>query len=107
MKKHLKGIVILLMALSMAVTAYAEELVELEGTISNINTISNTFLLTTEKGSLPIHVRVMSRIMIDGERKPLAAVQTGSYAKGTYKNWNGKAAVKEIVITPAKESEGD
>jgi len=89
----------------MSAIVSAEDLAELEGTISNINTISNTFVLNTERGSLPVNVRVMSRIMIDGERKPLAAVKPGSYAKGTYKNWNGKAAVKEIVITAEKPKE--
>ncbi|MBE9537237.1 MAG: hypothetical protein IMF07_08660 [Proteobacteria bacterium] len=102
MKKHVKGLVIFLVIFCMAAIVSAEDLTELEGTVSSINTISNTFVLNTEKGSLPISVRVMSRIMIDGERKPLAAVKSGSYAKGTYKNWNGKATVKEIVITAAK-----
>jgi len=102
MKKHIKGIAIILIVFFMAAMASAEDLVELEGSVGNIDTISNTFVLNTEKGSIPITVRVMSRIMIDGERKPLAAVKPGSIAKGTYKNWNGKAVVKEIVITAAK-----
>lgn len=72
----------------------------LEGKVSQINTISNTFVLKTDDGDIPIQVRVMSRIMLNGERKPLAAIKSGSYAKGTYKKWSGKDTVKEIVITP-------
>jgi len=102
MKKQVKVIAVVLMVFFMTLTASAEDLVELEGTVSNINTISNTFVLDTEKGSLPITVRVMSRIMINGERKALAEVKPGSIAKGTYKDWNGQAVVKEIVITEAE-----
>lgn len=103
MKKHLKGIVIILAVLFMASTASAaEQVVELEGTVTEINTISNTFVLKTDRGSVPINVRVMSRIIINGERKALAAVKSGSIANGTYQNWNGKAVVKEIVITDPK-----
>ena len=72
----------------------------LEGKVSRINTISNTFVLKTDDGDLPIQVRVMSRIMVNGERKPLAAIKPGSHAKGTYKKWSGQDTVKEIVVTP-------
>ncbi len=74
----------------------------LEGEISRINTITNTFVLNTKEGIVPIQVRVMSRIMIDGERKPLSSVKSGSHAKGTFKKWSGKDVVKEIVITAGK-----
>ena len=74
----------------------------LEGTISQINTITNTFVLNTKEGDVPIQVRVMSRLMIEGERKPLSSVRSGSHAKGTFKKWSGKDVVKEIVITPGE-----
>ena len=104
MKRNVKGIVICLIVFFMASMASASDTFELEGTISNIDTISNTFVLNTkESGSGPVTVRVMSRIMIDGERKALAAVKNGSVAKGTFKNWNDKIVVVEIAVTAAEQ----
>jgi len=82
------------------VTANKTGIFELEGKMSNINTIANTFVLETKEGNVEIYVRVMSRIMVDGERKPLAALKSGSYAKGTFKKSDGRDTVVEIVITP-------
>ena len=82
------------------ITADKTGIFELEGTISNINTISNTFDLNTKEGKVPIQVRVMSRLIVNGERVPLRDVKSGSHAKGTYKKWSGQDAAMEIVITP-------
>ena len=82
------------------VTANKTGIFELEGEISNINTISNTFTLGTKEGDVEIYVRAMSRIMENGERKPLSSIKTGSYAKGTFRKFDGRDAVMEIVITP-------
>ena len=84
------------------VTANKTGIYELEGTVSKINTISNTFTLGTAEGDVEVYVRAMSRVMVDGEKKPLSSLSSGVYAKGTYKKFNGQDAVMEIVITPTK-----
>ncbi|MBI3753289.1 MAG: hypothetical protein HY266_04485 [Deltaproteobacteria bacterium] len=125
MKRYVKGIVIILIAASLTscgskdggespkntvgeagkenpVTANKTGIFELEGGVSNINTISNTFTLRTKDGDVEVYVRAMSRIMENGERKPLSALKDGSYAKGTFKKWDGKDTVMEIIITQGK-----
>jgi len=82
------------------VTANKTGIFELEGKISNINTISNTFTLTTNEGDVEVYVRAMSQIIENGERKPLSSINAGSYAKGTFRKFDGRDAVMEIVITP-------
>ncbi len=82
------------------VTANKTGIFELEGEASNINTISNTFTLETKEGDVEIYVRAMSRIMEDGENKPLTSLKSGSHIKGTFKKWDGKDTVMEIVATP-------
>lgn len=84
------------------VTANKTGIFELEGEVSNINTISNTFDLKTEEGTVEVFVRAMSHVMVDGERTPLSSLRSGSYAKGTFRKFDGKDAVMEIVITPGK-----
>jgi len=81
------------------VTAGKEGIFELEGTIGRSNTISNTFILETKEGDVEVQVRAMSKMLVNGERVPLAQVKSGSHAKGTFKKWNGQDAVMEIVIT--------
>src|SRR3970282_2608674 len=54
------------------VTANKTGIFELEGKMSNINTIANTFVLETQEGNVEIYVRVMSRMMVTGERKHVA-----------------------------------
>lgn len=128
MRKYVKGTAILSVLLSMAlltgcggkesgestggealseqkenpVTANKTGIYELEGTVSKINTISNTFTLGTAEGDVEVYVRAMSRVLVDGEKKPLSSLSSGVYAKGTYKKFNGQDAVMEIVITPTK-----
>lgn len=125
MKRYVKGIMIILIAASLTacgskeggesskntvgetrkenpVTANKTGIFELEGEVSNINTISNTFTLRTKDGDVEVYVRAMSHIMENGDRKPLSGLKDGSYAKGTFKKWDGKDAVMEIVITPGK-----
>jgi hypothetical protein len=84
------------------ITANKTGIFELEGEVSNINTVSNTFTLKTAEGDVEVYVRAMSRIMVDGERQSLSGLKSGSYAKGTFKKWDGKDTVMEIVITPGK-----
>src|SRR3972149_7978192 len=84
------------------VTANKTGIFELEGKISNINTISNTFTLTTNEGDVEVYVRAMSQIIENGERKPLSSINAGSYAKGTFRKFDGRDAVMEIVITSGK-----
>lgn len=128
MQKYVKGTAVLSVLLSMAlltgcgskesgestggevvseqkenpVTANKTGIYELEGTVSKINTISNTFILGTAEGDVEVYVRAMSRVMVGGERTPLSSLSSGSYAKGTYRKFDGKDAVMEIVITPTK-----
>lgn len=84
------------------VTANKTGIFELEGKVSSINTISNTFTLVTKEGDVEVYVKAMSRIMENGERKPLSSIKAGSYAKGTFRKFDGRDAVMEIVITPEK-----
>jgi len=83
------------------VTANKTGIFELEGEASNIDSISNTFTLQTKEGNVEVYVRAMSRIMEDGEKKPLTSLKSGSHVKGTFKKWDGKDTVMEIVVTPA------
>ena len=83
-----------------SITANKTGIFELEGTVSKINTISNTFVLETAEGDVEVEVRAMSRVMLNGERVALSMIKSGSTAKGTFKKFNGNDAVKEIVITP-------
>ncbi|MBE9536174.1 MAG: hypothetical protein IMF07_03255 [Proteobacteria bacterium] len=124
MKKYVKGILALLIVASLTacggkesaeapaatatepeekvnpITANKTGIFELEGEISNINTISNTFVLKTGEGDVEIQVRAMSRLMLSGERTSLSAVKSGSHAKGKFKKWSGQDAAMEVVITP-------
>lgn len=84
------------------ITANKTGIFELEGEVSNINTVSNTFVLKTADGDVEVYVRAMSRVMMGDERLALSALKSGSYAKGTFKKWDGKDAVMEIVITAGK-----
>lgn len=125
MKKYVKRLAIILIAASLAacgskdggeppkgvagevkkenpVTANKTGIFELEGDISNINTITNTFTLRTKDGDVDVYVRVASRLMENGERKPLSALKDGSHAKGTFKKWDDKDTAMELVITPGK-----
>jgi len=83
-----------------AVTANKTGIFELEGEISGINTISNTFVLKTSEGDVEIQVRAMSKLLLNGERTSLSQVKSGSHAKGKFKKWNDSDAAMEIVITP-------
>ena len=83
------------------VTANKTGIFELEGEASNIDSISNTFTLQTKEGNVEVYVRAMSRIMEEGEKKPLTSLKSGSHVKGTFKKWDGKDTVMEIVVTPA------
>lgn len=83
-----------------SVTANKTGIFELEGEMSNINTISNTFVLKTSEGDVEIQVRAMSKLMLNGERTSLSAVKSGSHAKGKFKKWNDSDAAMEITITP-------
>lgn len=85
-----------------SVTANKTGIFELEGAVSDINAISNTFTLQTKEGDVEIYVRAMSRIMENEERKPLSSLKAGSHAKGTFKKWDDKDTVMEIVVTPGK-----
>lgn len=125
MKRYVNGIMIILIAASLTacgskeggesskntvgetrkenpVTANKTGIFELEGEVSNINTISNTFTLRTKDGDVDVYVRVASRLMENGERKPLSALKDGSHAKGTFKKWDDKDTAMELVITPGK-----
>ena len=82
------------------ITANKTGIFELEGVVSGINTISNTFILETAEGDVEVEVRAMSRVMLNGERVGLRVIKSGSKAKGTFKKFNGKDAVKEIIVTP-------
>lgn len=82
------------------ITANKTGIFELEGEVSNVNTVSNTFTLQTKEGDVEVYVRAMSRVMVGEERVALPALKSGSHAKGTFKKWDGKDAVMEIVITP-------
>jgi len=82
------------------VTANKTGIFELEGEISNINTISNTFVLKTSEGDVEIQVRAMSKLLLNGERTSLSQIKSGAHAKGKFKKWNNSDAAMEIVITP-------
>ena len=82
-----------------SVTTGKTGIFELEGEVSKINTISNTFVLVTKEGDVEVQVRAMSRLMLNGERVALAQVKSGSHAKGTFKKWNESDAAMELVIT--------
>ena len=82
------------------ITANKTGIFELEGEISNINTISNTFTLKTAEGDVDIQVRAMSKLVVNGERTSLSAVKSGSHAKGKFKKWNSQDAAMEVIITP-------
>ncbi len=83
-----------------AVTANKTGIFELEGKISNINTISNTFTLKTAEGDVDIQVRAMSRLMLNDERTSLSQIKSGFHAKGKFKKWNDSDAAMEVTITP-------
>ena len=83
-----------------AVTANKTGIFELEGKISGINTISNTFVLKTAEGDVDIQVRAMSKLMLNGERTSLSQIKSGSHAKGKFKKWNSQDAAMEVIITP-------
>ncbi len=99
MKKHIKVILTLLVALSFAAVVSADD-VKYEGTISNINTIANTFDLKTSSGNVSLYVRVMSKMKINGENKPLSAITSGSEAKCEVVMKSDRLTVKECVVTP-------
>lgn len=84
------------------VTANKTGIFELEGEVSNINTVSNTFTLETKEGDVEVYVRAMSRILENGEKKPLSDLKGDSHAKGTFKKFDDKDTVVEIVVTPAQ-----
>lgn len=82
------------------VTANKTGIFELEGEMSKINTISNTFVLKTSEGDVEIQVRAMSKLMLNGERTSLSALKSGAHVKGKFKKWNSSDAAMEIIITP-------
>jgi hypothetical protein len=84
------------------VTANKTGIFELEGGVSDINTISNTFTLKTKEGDVEVYIRATSRITENGEATTLSSVKAGSYAKGTFKKWDGRDTVMEIAITSGK-----
>ena len=100
MKKHIKVIVTLLVALSFAAVVSAEDDMKYEGTISNINTIANTFDLKTGSGNISLYVAVMSKMRINGENKPLSAIPSGSDAKCTAFTKRDRLSVRECIVTP-------
>lgn len=100
MKKHIKVILTLLVALSFAAVVSAEDDIKYEGTISNINTIANTFDLKTSSGNISLYVRVMSKMKINGENKPLSAITSGSEAKCEVVMRSDRLTVKECIVTP-------
>lgn len=100
MKRHIKVICTLLVALSFAAVVSADDDIKYEGTISNINTIANTFDLKTSSGNISLYVRVMSKMKINGENKPMSAIPSGSEAKCTAFMKSDRLTVKECIVTP-------
>ncbi|MEK7851563.1 MAG: hypothetical protein AAB275_06735 [Deltaproteobacteria bacterium] len=99
MKKHIKVVLTLLVALSFAAIVSAEDATH-EGTISSVNTIANTFDLKTKSETISLYVRPMSHMKINGENKPLSAIPSGSEAKCTVYMKSDRLTVRDCIVTP-------
>lgn len=101
MKKHMKVILTLLVALSFAALVSAEDITH-EGTISSVDTIANTFVLKTKSENISLYVRPMSHMKINGENKPLSGIPSGSEAKCTVYMKSERLTVRDCIVTPKK-----
>lgn len=99
MKKHIKVLLTLLVALSFAALASAEDVAH-EGTISSIDTIANTFVLKTKSGDVSLYVRPMSHMKLNGVNKALSGIPYGSEAKCTAFMKSEKLTVRDCIVTP-------
>lgn len=100
MRKYVRGLLVFLVVMSVASLAAAKELTQYEGTLSSIEPISNTFVLKTKSETVTIEVRPMSKVIINGERKPLTALRGGDQVKCSAYMKGDKLVLDELTLIP-------